>query len=571
MSGFGGGGFNNGPPSSFGGSNSSGFHGNSNPQGYMAPFAGQQQPPAPPFGMPSHNTPLSSSNPAPPVFGAPVSFGAAAVPSSGLPFGTSSNATIASGGFGGPFPSGGNTGNTTMFGQSSTQQAFGQSTPTVAFSGGPFGQTTTSTTAPFGFNSTTTSAANTGGLGPFGTPASTATTPLPFGSSTTTAATANPFGVAQQAPAPALSFGVSANIAPPPPPPNLAMNTNQFAPAVPFGSNNNNNSAPARGPFGASSSNNSTHFGFASPTTAAPAFAAPASFLTSSQPQNYDDDGMADEETYDHHNNNMAQPLASSNPPFGRPSAAPTTAGGFGWARNSSHSTSPVPMGTAPVTAAAISNKSDVEEKLALMKAKLAEKMRKKEEKKKREEEKNSSHDASSALRADALVFVPGSTGASLAQRNADRFAQSKDTDTRSQLPADLIDDDNNPAAAINSNVLRNAGGRADREHLENAVSLVGVCAYMCPDEELLRRERESDIQLLERPVPDGNFHPRHWTLRDTMVKRFRRSAADYKLDVPEWVRPPDVLERVCGYLEEWVMVCYKLVPVVLFGILEQS
>jgi hypothetical protein len=37
-------------------------------------------------------------------------------------------------------------------------------------------------------------------------------------------------------------------------------------------------------------------------------------------------------------------------------------------------------------------------------------------------------------------------------------------------------------------------------------------------------------------------------------VKRFRRSAADFKLDVPEWVRPPDVLERVCGYLEEWIM-----------------
>jgi SAC3/GANP family len=51
--------------------------------------------------------------------------------------------------------------------------------------------------------------------------------------------------------------------------------------------------------------------------------------------------------------------------------------------------------------------------------------------------------------------------------------------------------------------------------------------------------------------------------LRDTMVKRFRRSAADYKLDVPEWIRPPDVLERVCGYLEEWVMVRFFHVHVV--------
>ena len=75
----------------------------------------------------------------------------------------------------------------------------------------------------------------------------------------------------------------------------------------------------------------------------------------------------------------------------------------------------------------------------------------------------------------------------------------------------------------------------------------------MCPDEELLRREREGDIQLLEVTDP-GGLHPKEWTLRDTAVKRFRRSAADFKLDIPELVRPPEVLERVCGYLEEWVM-----------------
>jgi hypothetical protein len=57
-------------------------------------------------------------------------------------------------------------------------------------------------------------------------------------------------------------------------------------------------------------------------------------------------------------------------------------------------------------------------------------------------------------------------------------------------------------------------------------------------------------------------LHPADWTLRNTVVKRFRRSAADYKLDVPDWVRPPDVLEKVCSYLEEWVMVrvCVKFV-----------
>jgi hypothetical protein len=92
------------------------------------------------------------------------------------------------------------------------------------------------------------------------------------------------------------------------------------------------------------------------------------------------------------------------------------------------------------------------------------------------------------------------------------------------------------------------------RKDLEKAAALVGTCPYMCPDDELQRRDRENDIQQLELPLP-GKLHPRDWSIRDTAIKRFRRSAADYKLDVPEWVRPPDVLERVCGYIEEWVMV----------------
>mmetsp|Transcript_1827 Transcript_1827/g.4769 ORF Transcript_1827/g.4769 Transcript_1827/m.4769 type:complete len:1347 (-) Transcript_1827:2062-6102(-) len=75
----------------------------------------------------------------------------------------------------------------------------------------------------------------------------------------------------------------------------------------------------------------------------------------------------------------------------------------------------------------------------------------------------------------------------------------------------------------------------------------------MCPDDELQRRENESDVQALEIPLP-GILHPPHWTLKDTAIKRFRRSAADYKLDVPEWVRPPEVLEKTLGYLEEWIM-----------------
>lgn len=156
------------------------------------------------------------------------------------------------------------------------------------------------------------------------------------------------------------------------------------------------------------------------------------------------------------------------------------------------------------------------------------------------------------SLNPNAPVFEPSkvSENNSLAEKNAVRFAGATNQATRALMPSELA------GASVDYASLR-VEGRGDRENLMNAVSLVGTCTYMCPDEELLRRERENDIQLLEIPLP-GKLHPSDWTLRNTVVKRFRRSAADYKLDVPEWVRPPEVLETVCGYLEEWVMVSSK-------------
>ena len=156
----------------------------------------------------------------------------------------------------------------------------------------------------------------------------------------------------------------------------------------------------------------------------------------------------------------------------------------------------------------------------------------------------------------------------SRAERNLQRFATNNtNTSTQAHLPSELRgmteQPKSRPPAPVPSNnsggeptrkaVTSAVGGESNRETLANAKSLVGTCEYFCPDEELLRRERENDIQLLEIPDP-GGIHPAEWTLRNTVVKRFRRSAADYKLDVPEWVRPPDVLEAACAYLEEWVM-----------------
>jgi hypothetical protein len=198
-------------------------------------------------------------------------------------------------------------------------------------------------------------------------------------------------------------------------------------------------------------------------------------------------------------------------------------------------------MGDAEDEAAMSPVPNEDDARLATLKAKMQAKKKRLEELKRRKEA--SSHgssvlpDASAAEGVTAALALP--TDQSLAERNVLRFAKAS-AEAGGAPPSSYVDF-SDPS-------------RDDREDLENAVSLVGTCDQMCPEDELLRRQREGDIQLLELPQP-GTIHPEGWTIRDTAVKRFRRSAADYKLDVPEWIRPPDVLERVCGYLEEWVMV----------------
>lgn len=221
--------------------------------------------------------------------------------------------------------------------------------------------------------------------------------------------------------------------------------------------------------------------------------------------------------------------------------------------------------------------KAKMEERRQLQ-AKIEEKKRKLLERQQRKNQNQNQTKESSSLSAEAAPFMPTSSSSTklpeqqqqqqqqtLAERNALRFGEQANphrSTTRSLLPPDIVrasnkqgDTEQRKGATPESAVP--VTEKDGREDLENAISLAGTCQHMCPDDELIRRESESDIQLLELPLP-GTLHPPHWSLRNTAVKRFRRSAADYKLDVPEWVRPADVLERVCGYLEEWVMVRKK-------------
>ena len=217
----------------------------------------------------------------------------------------------------------------------------------------------------------------------------------------------------------------------------------------------------------------------------------------------------------------------------------------------------------------------DKDRELARLKAKIQEKRKLLQEKK--AQEASAQAEASAAptpLRGERRSLTPPNDkdNVALTARNAERFSTQKkqiQSSSSSCLPPDLQERAKEMAAKVTA--LREAcaagddsaymtdsqpgqGNRRLAADDEIDVSFAGTCVHMCPDEELCRRDLDDDIQLLEKVDP-GGLHPDNWTLRNTAVKRFRRSAADFKLNIPELVRPPKVLERVCGYLEEWVMV----------------
>ena len=93
-----------------------------------------------------------------------------------------------------------------------------------------------------------------------------------------------------------------------------------------------------------------------------------------------------------------------------------------------------------------------------------------------------------------------------LAAKNALRFASKDQSQATSRLlPTDLQDRASQEAQSSSSDVYEGGSSAQEEEDdidqlrtLSGARDLIGVCRSMCPDEELLRREREGDIQLLE-------------------------------------------------------------------------
>lgn len=77
-------------------------------------------------------------------------------------------------------------------------------------------------------------------------------------------------------------------------------------------------------------------------------------------------------------------------------------------------------------------------------------------------------------------------------------------------------------------------------------------CRTMCPLAEIERRQECNEISILEQLHPQ--IFPNNFTLKNTCVKKFRRSAADVDLSVDAEVRDPVTIEKSMAFLEEWIM-----------------
>ncbi|CAH0473961.1 unnamed protein product [Peronospora belbahrii] len=87
------------------------------------------------------------------------------------------------------------------------------------------------------------------------------------------------------------------------------------------------------------------------------------------------------------------------------------------------------------------------------------------------------------------------------------------------------------------------------KAQLSAATNLDGLCADMCSPGERELHIRVDELSVFEKCYPDQPGRE-----RDMIIKRFQRSSADHKLDIPEEIRPPGVLRRTQLYIEQAIM-----------------
>jgi hypothetical protein len=157
------------------------------------------------------------------------------------------------------------------------------------------------------------------------------------------------------------------------------------------------------------------------------------------------------------------------------------------------------------------------EDQLALLRAKIQEKKNRLLKMKKHtqnNEADGNNDETKDSSESSAITPPPSSFNSELAAKNALRFASAGSSQGQvlsKLLPTDLKErssqqaqpDDNEAESGENDwgssqDEDNDAIDDLQTRNLSSAKSLIGVCKSMCPDEELIRREREGDIQLLE-------------------------------------------------------------------------
>jgi SAC3/GANP family len=83
------------------------------------------------------------------------------------------------------------------------------------------------------------------------------------------------------------------------------------------------------------------------------------------------------------------------------------------------------------------------------------------------------------------------------------------------------------------------------KSELLSAENLDGVCIDMCSPAERELHIRVDELSVFETKCPSIPLSD-----SDLIIKRFQRSSADHKLDIPGEIRPPGVLRQTQFYLE---------------------
>ncbi|CAI5742282.1 unnamed protein product [Hyaloperonospora brassicae] len=119
---------------------------------------------------------------------------------------------------------------------------------------------------------------------------------------------------------------------------------------------------------------------------------------------------------------------------------------------------------------------------------------------------------------------------------------------SRHQNPVSNTHDDETSFVSMSPAIV---GDRDEnnKAQLSAAANLDGLCTDMCS-----QVERELHIRVDELSVFEKCFPGQYGTERDTIIKRFQRSSADHKLDIPDEIRPPGVLRRTQLYIEQAIM-----------------